>query len=95
MQIEPHLASGDEGSRADGRFFFSSLSAYIDTCVVHPSASSYHRLAHRPLAVTLAREQEKISLYSNAAQTQGALFFPVVFESFGAFGPGLLNLFRN
>ena len=88
MQIEPDLALGDEGTRADGKFFFSY---FIDTCVVHPSSSSYLRLAHRPLAVTLAREQEKTRLYGHAAQIQGAIFFPAVFETFGAFGPSVVK----
>ena len=35
--------------------------------------------------------KEKTSLYDHAARTQGDLFFPVVFESFGAFGPGAVR----
>ena len=85
--IEPRLAVGEEGSRSDGQFFFSSFSAHVDVAVVHVSAPSYLRLANRPLAATNKIEKEKNSSYAYAAQSQGSLFFPSVFESFGTFGP--------
>jgi len=87
VMIEPRLAVGEEGSRSDGQFFFSSFSAHVDVAVVHVSAPSYLRLANRPLAATNKIEKEKNSSYAYAAQSQGSLFFPSVFESFGTFGP--------
>ena len=87
VMIEPRLAVGEEGSRSDGHFFFSSFSAHVDVAVVHPAAPTYLNLAHRPLAATNKREKEKNSSYAYAAQRQGSLFFPSVFESFGTFGP--------
>ena len=45
VQTEPRISLGDEGSRTDGQFFFSSLTAHVDMCVVHPSAPSYLKMA--------------------------------------------------
>jgi hypothetical protein len=83
----PHLGAGDEGSRADGKFYFTALPAFVDTSVVHPAAPSYLSSASTPLAITSRREKDKNNLYLHSAQTLGALFFPVVLESFGAIGP--------
>ena len=91
VQIEPHLALGDEGTRSDGQFFFPAISAHTDISVVHPSAPSYLNLANRPRAAILKKETEKNTLYAYAAQCQGALFFPIIFDSFGTFGPSAIN----
>jgi len=58
----------------------------VDTSVVHPAAPTYLKL--RPGAATKKRESEKRSQYLHAAELQGAKFYPVVVESFGAFGEG-------
>jgi hypothetical protein len=91
VQCEPHLALGAEGNRTDGIFFFLSIPTHIDVTVIHPATSSYAKKYPRPLAAVKKREQEKRQLYLHAAQTQGALFFPVIIESFGTFGPGSIS----
>ena len=73
-------------SEPDGKFYFSCLSCFIDLCVVHPSAPSYLSLAGKALGAASKREKDKTLLYGQAAQTQGALFYPLVLESFGALG---------
>jgi hypothetical protein len=73
-------------SRTDANFFLSSLSAHTDVCVVHPSASSYFKLASKPLGASSKREKHKDNLYLQRAKAIGSLFFPLVFESFGAIG---------
>ena len=95
VQIEPHLGPGDEGSRTDGKFFFPSLPVFVDTSVVHPAAPSYLNIASTPLAATNRMEKNKCTNYLSFAQEQGALFFPVVLESFGAIGPKVWTLFRD
>ena len=59
----------------------NSMSIHADICAVHPAAPSY-----------LNREREKVQLYQHAAQSRGSLFFASIFDSFGAFSPGTLNL---
>ena len=85
VESEPHLAAGDEGSRADGKFYFTSLSNFVDLCVVHPAAASYLAVAVKPLGAASKREKDKSLLYERVAQSQGALFHPV-YETFGALG---------
>ena len=77
---------GDEGTRTDGIFFFNPKPAHVDTSVVHPAAPSYLKFGNRPLAANLKREKEKFQQFSYAARLQGADFFPVILDSFGAFG---------
>ena len=87
VEIEPHLAAGDEGSRADGKFYFISLPAFVDSSVVHPAAPSYLNVASTPLATTAKRERDKNNSYLYFAQSEGAQFYPFVLETFGAIGP--------
>ena len=91
--VEPRLGL-DDGSRTDANFFLSSCSTHIDVSVVHPSASSFMRSASKPLGAALGREKLKNRLYLQRAQTNGSRFFPVVFESYGAFGPQAREFIR-
>src|SRR3954462_13062245 len=54
--------------------------------------SSYLNLANRPLGAAMKRSREKIQLYSYAAISKGSLFFASIFDSFGTFSPGTVNL---
>ena len=86
ISVVPEPRIGSDMSRTDANFFLSSLSAHTDVCVVHPSASSYFKLASKPLGASSKREKHKDNLYLQRAKAIGSLFFPLVFESFGAIG---------
>jgi len=85
VQIEPHIDDVD-GSRTDGDFFFHSNSAFTDTSVIHPSAPSFVKISSTLLKAAALREHQKDSMYLERSRAQGKLFFPLVFESFGAIG---------
>lgn len=87
VQVEPSLgASSDDGARADGHFFFTSVTVFIDVSVVHPAAPSYVKQGHRFLSAASRREKQKEDLYLDRAKLAGGLFFPFVLDSFGALG---------
>ena len=81
-------------SRSDGHFFLTSLSAHTDVSVVHPSSASYLKAATKPLGACLGREKKKDNLYLRRAQSNGSLFFPLVFESYGAVGQRVRDFIR-
>ena len=91
--IEPRIGL-DDMSRSDANFFLTSLSAHTDVCVVHPSATSYLKLATKPLGACLDREKRKDNLYLRRAQANGSLFFPLVIESYGAIGKRARDFIR-
>ena len=92
VQCESSLGTGEEGTRSDLELFMNSASIHADVCAVHPSAPSYLNLANRPLGAALKREREKNQLYLHAAQSRGSLFFASIFDTFGTFAPGTVNL---
>ena len=88
VQIESHLDNQDS-SRSDALFFFPSSSAHTDVSVIHPPAPSYYKQGHTPLHAASTCEKRKDLLYADRARQQGARFFPLALESFGAFGKRL------
>jgi hypothetical protein len=92
VQYESNLGTGEEGTRSDIELFFSSICIHADVCAVHPAAPSYLNLANRPLGAAMKRSREKIQLYSYAAISRGSLFFASIFDTFGTFSPGTVNL---
>jgi hypothetical protein len=91
--LEPRIGM-DDMSRTDGNFFLTSLSAQTDVCVVHPSSSSYLKLATKPLGTCIDREKKKDHLYLRKVQASGSLFFPLVMESYGAVGQRARDFIR-
>ena len=62
---------------------------YIDVSITHPAAQSYNTQAAsitNPLVTAKARERMKHSKYDRVATQDNARFFPLVLESYGAFG---------
>jgi len=48
-------------------------------------------MANRPLGAIFKRERDKNNLYLHSAQILGALFFPLVFDTYGTFGPSAIS----
>ena len=92
VQYESILSTGEEGTRSDLELFLNSTSIHADICAVHPAAPSYLNLANRPGGAARKREREKSQIYNHAATSKGCLFFPSIFDTFGAFSPGTTNL---
>jgi hypothetical protein len=92
VQYESNLGTGEEGTRSDIELFMNSTSIHADICAVHPAAPSYLNLANRPGGAALKREREKTQLYLHAALSRGSLFFASIFDTFGTFSSGTVNL---
>ena len=63
--------------------------ALLDYTCAHPSATTYVQAASNFNNATAARiERQKVVEYDEACNGEGYAFFPVGFESYGAFGEG-------
>ena len=63
-----------------------------DVAVVYPCAKLYVReAAQRKGAACVAKEGEKVRKYQECARREGVPFFPLILETFGLPGEGLVN----
>ena len=83
-QVEPKVDENDD-SRADGHLFFHAQSGLFDVAVAFPGSKKYRTCVY-PLGAARWRETQKVTQYGDRAAQQGALFYPVVLESYGALG---------
>jgi hypothetical protein len=91
--VEPRLGK-DDLKRTDANFFFSSCGTEIDVSVVHPSSASFFKLASKPLGAAQDRERRKNNMYLKRTQDKGSAFYPVILESYGAFGSRARDFIR-
>ena len=67
---------------------------FTDVSVIHPVAESYIQKATSELGAAKYREGTKDAEYAEACRAAGKAFIPVVFETYGAWGPGAQQLFK-
>ena len=84
---EPIVDYTDD-ARGDAIFYFREKPTMIDVAVVNPLGLSYLNTTSREeLGAAKKMERSKILKYAERVHRTGALFFPFVMESTGAFGP--------
>ena len=72
------------------------VTSFVEVSITSPTQlSGVQRFGDHPLAAAIHREKTKISGYSALSRRLGWQVHPVVFESTGAFGPGLQQLLRT
>jgi hypothetical protein len=67
---------------------------FTDVSVIHPVAESYIQKGTSELGAAKYREGTKDAEYAEACRAAGKAFIPVVFETYGAWGPGAQQLFK-
>ncbi len=73
--LEPRIGM-DDMSRTDANFFLSSISAQTDACVVHPSASSYLKLATKPSVHPWTGKRRRINFILVVPMLWSPTYFP-------------------
>jgi len=90
-QAEPIIDDNDN-ARSDGNLFFHAQSGHFDVAIIDPCAPTFVKSGQRPLGAASSRERLKINSYANRVHDSGSLFYPVVYECFGAPGPRVKDL---
>ena len=86
-RAEPIIDYSDN-ARGDAVFYFRAKHTMIDVAVVNPLGLSYLDTTTREeRGAAKKMEQAKTHKYADRVHRTGALFFPFVMESTGAFGP--------
>jgi hypothetical protein len=88
--VEPRWISRsvNDARRPDLLAYLGATCTLIDVSVVHPAAPSWQKRASKnPLVAAKSREKLKTRKYEDLAKSEGAIFYPLVFESYGAIGP--------
>jgi hypothetical protein len=67
---------------------------FTDVSIIHPGAPSYIQPGTSELGAATYRAGTKTTEYADACRTAGKTFLPVVFETYGAWGPGAQRLFQ-
>ena len=72
------------------------VTSFVEVSITSPTQMSFmHRRGEQPLAAATHREKTKVASYGALSRSLGWQVHPAVFESTGAFGPGLQQLLRT
>jgi hypothetical protein len=92
--IEPQSILFPDNRHPDLSVVAANLETLLDVTIRDPLAPSYTRLAATSLGVAKAAEKEKVALYAQYIEGQGAVFVPFAIESLGGWGPSATNFAR-